>query len=352
MKLFGREGDRETFRKLTGHPQQLVGCELFESLDGEMRSQRVMRIRNGEIELEILLDRGFDIGRLLFRGVPMQWVSPAGFRHPHSLTPHAAEPEGWGWLRSWPGGFLTTAGYDHVGAPALKPNRHLHPGITGEWRYPHGFASFSPSSTEQISVDWEAGIIFVQGQVRQAAPYAEALVLTRRIEMNIGEPSFRIHDSVRNEGFIEEPIQLLYHFNLGWPLLAPGSRVTSSCPELLASSEAAAGVQYQVMPEPTPLDVERVWDWHALPGPQWAQLENENFAGGGSMKLRVSWDGSQLPHFVQWRNATEGMYVQGLEPSTTGIKGHSQDNSHAGPAPMIAPGQSRDFSLVISMEQS
>ena len=87
MKLFGREGDRETFRKLTGHPQQLVGCELFESLDGEMRSQRVMRIRNGEIELEILLDRGFDIGRLLFRGVPMQWVSPAGFRHPHSLTP-------------------------------------------------------------------------------------------------------------------------------------------------------------------------------------------------------------------------------------------------------------------------
>jgi hypothetical protein len=101
MQLYGVNGDREKFRKLTSHPQQTIGCELFEALDGDMRAQRILRIRNGELEIEINVDRAFDIGRVLYRGIPTQWVSPAGFRHAHSFTPGAIEPDGWGWLRSW-----------------------------------------------------------------------------------------------------------------------------------------------------------------------------------------------------------------------------------------------------------
>lgn len=103
MKLFGLSGDRDVFRKITSHPQQAIGCELFRSLDGDMLDQRMLRVRNGELELEILVDRGFDIGRVSYRGIPTQWVSPAGFRHAHSFTPAAMEPDGWGWLRSWQG---------------------------------------------------------------------------------------------------------------------------------------------------------------------------------------------------------------------------------------------------------
>ena len=72
MKLFGKSGDREDFRKITSHPQQVIGCELFEALDGDMRGQRVLRIRNGEIEIEVLVDRGFDIGRVLYQGIEAQ----------------------------------------------------------------------------------------------------------------------------------------------------------------------------------------------------------------------------------------------------------------------------------------
>jgi hypothetical protein len=38
MQLYGVNGDREKFRKLTSHPQQTIGCELFEALDGDMRA--------------------------------------------------------------------------------------------------------------------------------------------------------------------------------------------------------------------------------------------------------------------------------------------------------------------------
>ncbi len=235
MKLFGLSGSRDVFRKITSHPQQAIGCELFRAMDGDMLDQRVLRIRNGELEIEILVDRGFDIGRVLYRGIPTQWVSPAGFRHAHSFTPSAIEPDGWGWLRSWQGGFLSTIGIDHVGGPVTHPNRHLHPAVTGERRFVGGFVSLSPTTIEKIDVDWEKGTIEVQAKVRQAAAFAEHLVMTRKISMNFGEATFKFSDVIQNDGYIEEPVQLLYHINLGWPFLAPGTKVSTSCSgEMLA----------------------------------------------------------------------------------------------------------------------
>ena len=63
------------------------------------------------------------------------------------------------------------------------------------------------------------------------------------------------------------------------------------------------------------------------------------------LSMKIEWDGKQLPHFMQWRNACEALYVQGLEPSTTGLKGREADDSHAGPSPMLEPGDSRQFDL-------
>src|ERR1019366_9561709 len=348
MKLFGLEGNRDDFRKITSHPQQVIGCELFRSLDGDMLDQRILRVRNGELEIEILVDRGFDIGRVLYRGIPTQWLSPAGFRHAHSFNPSSIEPDGWGWLRSWPGGFLSTIGVDHVGGPLVHPNRHLHPAITAERRFVGGFISLSPTTIEIINVDWERGVIEVQAKVRQAAPFAEHLVMTRRITMNFGEATFHLSDVVQNDGYIEEPIQVLYHINLGWPFLAPETKLTTSCTQLLSCIDSAKGEDPSVMPKPTKKDVERVWDWNAPPGVQWVRVTNPNAAGRGEMSMKLEWDGNQLPHFMQWRNACESLYVQGLEPSTTGLLGRDSDNSHAGPAPFIEPGSSRAFDLDFS----
>ena len=344
MILFGLSGNRDTFRKIMSHPQQTIGCELFRSLDGDMIDQRILRIRNGELEIEILVDRGFDIGRVLYRGIPTQWLSPAGFRHAHSFTPSAIEPDGWGWLRSWQGGFLSTIGIDHVGGPITHPNRHLHPAITAERRFVGGFISLSPT-IEIVNVDWERGVIEVQAKIRQAAPFAEHLVLTRRITMNFGEAAFHLSDVVHNDGYMEEPVQLLYHINIGWPFLAPEAKLTTSCTELLACIDSAKGEDPGIMPAPVKQDVERVWDWNAPAGKQWVELSNANTADRGAMKMRLEWDGEQLPHFMQWRNACETMYVQGLEPSTTGLLGRDSDNSHAGPAPLVEAGASKSFDL-------
>lgn len=351
MKIFGQEYHPDLLRKLTSNPQQVVSCEQFRSIDGDMLDQRMIRIRNGELELEILADRGFDIARVLYRGIPIQWVSPAGFRHSHSFIPSSMEPDGWGWLRSWQGGFLSTIGIDHVGKPTKLPNRHLHPAVTAERRFTGGYISLSSASIEKIDVNWKLGEITVQANVRQAAPFAEHLVLTRTILMKIGEPGFILKDVVRNDGYIDEPVQILYHINLGWPFLAPGTTLETSCTDLLEKIDTVKpDDDPSIMPEPIPIDVERVWNWHAKPGLQFVKISNENTAGRGKLMMLLEWNGNELPHFVQWRNACESMYVQGLEPSTTGINGRDMDTSHAGAAPYIRPGESREFNLKFAFE--
>ena len=46
-----------------------------------------------------------------FQGLPLAWRSPAGDVHPSYY-----EPEGFGWLRSFAGGLLTTCGLDQFGS--------------------------------------------------------------------------------------------------------------------------------------------------------------------------------------------------------------------------------------------
>ena len=60
--------------------------------------------------------------------------------------------------------------------------------------------------------------------MRQEIAYGENLSLARRYETELGSSSFRIVDVVTNEGWFETPHQLLYHFNLGYPLVDDGAR--------------------------------------------------------------------------------------------------------------------------------
>ena len=54
--------------------------------------------------------------------------------------------------------------------------------------------------------------------------FGEDLQLIRRIEAKIGESTFTIKDRVVNHGFYRTPHMLLYHINIGYPVLDEGSK--------------------------------------------------------------------------------------------------------------------------------
>ena len=216
--LTDQSGDPLTRRDLLrriGRLEQVAGVEPFAFGDGPARGVRMFRFRTGGgLSFDVLPDRGMDLGLAEYRGTPLAWLSPNG-----PVAPHFYEPEGEGWLNTFPGGLLITCGLRNVGPPGER---------AGEEFGLHGRASHIPASRVSYDALWdeEGCVLEARGRIRESSVFGPNLVLRRRISARVGESRVRIEDEVENEGFEPEPIMVLYHINLGWPLLDEGSHLT------------------------------------------------------------------------------------------------------------------------------
>ena len=102
---------------------------------------------------------------------------------------------------------------------------------------------------------------WAEGEIRQAAIFAEHLRLTRRIEADLGGREFRLTDTVRNAGFDLTPHMFLYHINVGWPLLEEGTRfeapIALSRARCDRASRAGAGWEEQPITISVPVQSQR-----------------------------------------------------------------------------------------------
>src|SRR5438552_635794 len=57
--------------------------------------------------------------------------------------------------------------------------------------------------------------------------YCENLVLTRRYTARLGESRFFMHDEIENAGFLSTEHMLLYHMNIGFPIVEAGSELVA-----------------------------------------------------------------------------------------------------------------------------
>ena len=64
-----------------------------------------------------------------------------------------------------------------------------------------------------------------EGEVKQSAVFGEQLVLHRRVEATVGGTSLRIADEVENVGHERTSHMLLYHCNVGFPVVDEGSEL-------------------------------------------------------------------------------------------------------------------------------
>ncbi len=327
-QLFGHRVDghrtRDFLRRHGGHPDQAVGIELAELLTGDGRGVRVLRLRTGEIDVELLVDRALDVLRATVRGIPVGWLSPAGVRHPAY-----AEHLGMGPLRTFTGGLLTTAGLDHAMGPEGRPDPFGHPGITEHEYGLHGRVATLPATLTRVETDWDRDVpaLVVHGQIRQTSPFGERLVLHRRIEADLGGRQLRIVDEVENEGDTPTPLAVLYHVNVGWPVLSPTARLladTNGIRRPTPPDETTQVDNWSAPLHPSAGATETVYEHDVRPNAAgWASaaVVNDNIGDGRAAGLRVSWDTTALPHLMQWRMPAERMYVTAWEPAMVGIDG-------------------------------
>jgi hypothetical protein len=315
--------DRLTMERYAGDLAAAGGVRAVVLDDGSERGIRVLEFRTGGgLRFDVLVDRAMDIGLAEFDDLSVGWRSATGFRHP-ALHEYADE-DGLSWLRSM-SGLVVTAGLDHTlfGGTVGSPEYHYPPRPTVRHGL-HGRIANTPARLTGYGERWDGDrcVLWAEGEVRQAAIFAEHLMLHRRIEADLGGTEIRLTDTVVNAGFDRTPHMFLYHINVGWPLLDEGARFDAPIAGTLWRSDSVAeqGVSHLVFPGPLAGFVEQVYEHTLTPdsdGRTRVRLLNDRL--GRSFEL--DYDPAAFPAFFEWLNLREGAYAVGLEPSTHHVAG-------------------------------
>jgi len=342
VQLYDRQYTRDYLMRHVGSVSQLGGARQAELSDGRGRGVRLVDLNLGDgFELTVVPDRGMDVYAARYQGMSLAWHSSVGV-----VAPSYYEPEGTGWLRSFGGGLLATCGLSYAGAATVDYGGEL--GL-------HGRIGNLPASGVQAGGHWEGDeyVISTSGEVRETVVFGTNLVLDRKIWGRLGERRFFLEDRVRNESFHRVPHQILYHINLGFPLVDAGARVlTPSARVVPRDAEARRDSnEWAYVINPTPEFAEKVY-YHDMKtdadGYVLAGLVNFTLWQGEPFGLYVKYLKEQLPRFAQWKMMGEGDYVMGLEPANCGVEGRNRDRAD-GLLQFLEPGEERQYQLEIGL---
>ena len=340
-ELWGESLSRAELTRRIGRMEQVAGIRLVTLGDGVERGVRVLEFRTGSgFTFDVVVDRAFDIGRCEHAGRPLAWTSAVGF-----AGPWYAEPEGLGFFRTFGGGLLTTCGLDHALFMAEDTAEQYHyPPKQTETYGLHGRVSTRPARLTAYGERWDADecVLFAEGEILQASVFGEQLLLRRRIEARVGGNSLTIRDEVVNVGHDLTPHMLLYHVNVGWPVVDEGSELL--IPATAVEPRGNHPVEgYRTMRAPAAGFVEQVFEHELSTEPDGrvpVGIVNRSLGLGAYQIFRLD----QLPHHFVWRMLGEGMYVLGIEPCTNRTAGRL-DARARGELIQLAPRESRAYEL-------
>jgi hypothetical protein len=348
MRLNGRDYDRQGLARMAGDLSAAGGVRAVVLDDGAERGIRALEFRTGGgLSFDILVDRAMDIGAAEYRGVGVGWRSATGFRHP-GLHEYRDE-DGLSWLRSF-SGLSLTGGLDHtLFAAEVDSSTYHYPHRGPIWNGLHGRVANTPARLTGYGEQWdgERCVLWAEGEIRQAAIFAEHLRLTRRIEADLGGSEIRLTDTVRNAGFDDTPHMFLYHINVGWPLLEEGARFEAPISETVWASDSVArqGASHLIMSAPQPAFEEQVYQ-HLVTADEnhlvRAALVNDRLG----LVFELEYDERQFPVYFQWLHLREGAYAIGFEPSTHAVGGELGARAD-GSMTWLAPGESRTYATVM-----
>lgn len=275
-------------------------------------------VDTGRVRAAVLPTRGMSLWRANIDGLDLGWRSPVdGPVHPQWVP--LSEPSGLGWLDGFDE-LLVRCGLRSFGAPDFDAE-------SGRLLFPlHGRIGNLPADNLELEIDAPHSLLHVRGHVAESRFLQVNLHLEAGYTFAIGSPTIEIHDRVRNGSDQPADAQLLYHINVGAPLLGEGAKLSLPAKRIVARDAHAA---------------DDLKDWAVYAGPQAGYVEQVYFsqpladADGwatamlaspkGDSAFAVHYDVETLPFFSQWKN-TVGQhdgYVTGLEPGTGFPNPHS-----------------------------
>lgn len=290
---------------------QVASIRRYTMTSGREAGLDVLDCDNGKLRFLVNVSKACDVMQLYHEGQNISFISKNGFTKRE--TP---------FLSRFEGGMLYTCGLDSVGG---REGFELH-----------GTLHNIPAEIVCAKCD-EDGIV-IEAIIRDTALFGKNLVLKRRITSRIGEEAVTLEDTLVNQGYKDEPYCLLYHINVGYPMLDDGVRVVAD----VASREPRTdwskqneSVSYQ-MTAPVPNQEETCY-FLKLNTPEVSAV-NEKIG----KRFTVSYSKDTLPCFIEWKSMASSDYALGFEPCTTELDDRFTYRT-------IAPDETVSFSVKLTV---
>ena len=328
---------RTELKRRLGSMSQVAYVRESVLSDGKSCGMRVADIHTGSgLSFTVVPERGMDIMHASFKGIPLSIMGANGYCHPSYHN-----PVGLGWLKNWGGGLMTGCGLINAGAPDQSQNLPLH-----------GFLSNTPAENISCRQEWAGDkyVLSISGEVREAKFFGENLLLKRTISTSLGSSSIEITDLVKNEGFKPTPLMLLYHINLGFPLLSENSVIKTKKHNVVPRDDIAAkGINaWDKFSGPLKNFKEQCF-YHDIPvdrdGFAKCTLSNEKLG----LDFEVAYRKKELPFLTEWKMTGESEYVVGLEPANCHVEGQAAEKDKFKTLKILQPDESAEFKVKMTV---
>ena len=314
-----------------GHDSQVDRIEEHRLVGGKGDGLRLLEAVNGKgLALTISPDRCADISRLSYRGINLSYFSPCGY-----VAPAYYDDTGSHWLNSFTAGFLTTCGLRGVGTACVDE---------GEKIPMHGTIANTPA--DQILWQKEGDELIVRALIRDEVLFGSKLQLRREYRISTAENVLTLTDEITNTGDAPQPLEILYHMNMGYPLLDEDSAVNiPSCNVTARDSHAAEDIaNWMRMEKPQAGYTERCY-YHRFPDEKGAASIWQPKLHLG---LRITFDAGRLDGFVEWKMMGIRDYVLGLECGNCYPDGRDVMR-RTGMLKFIRPGETVTYTIRVQM---
>ncbi|TWU42891.1 aldose 1-epimerase family protein [Novipirellula artificiosorum] len=277
---------------------------------GVSHGVEVVEIDSGAVRVTVLPTRGMSIWKIESEGIRYGWDSPiSGPVHP-ALVP-TFDPSGLGWLEGFDE-LVVRCGLESNGAPQHDEQ--------GQLVYPlHGRIGNLAADSLAIEYDEASGRLDLVGEVIESRLFFKRLRLKSRIRVQAGSHRVYLMDDVTNELSTEATMQLLYHINIGSPILEEGAVLEAPIEELAPKDALSAAEMdhWNQFEKPENGYRERVYFatlCHDDSNETTTMVRSQDKSRG----MAVTYNTSKLPRFILWKNtaAKSDGYVVGMEPAT------------------------------------
>ena len=293
---------------------------------GKGDGMRLLRVKNGAgLEFTVSVDRCADISELSLKGDNFCYIGPCGY-----VSPALYDNKQAGFMYSFTGGFMTTCGLTAVGTACVDEGVDIPL---------HGTVSHSPC--ENIRHWIENDEIHIVATVREAALFRDQLVMERHSVCPLFKNEIYLTDTITNIGRKQSPFQMMYHCNMGYPLLSENAVLSMTSKKVEPRDEhAATGIErYHLMEKPQ-ADFEEMCYNIVMEQNPVVELYNPDINKG----MRMKFDVNELDCFTEWKMMGDYEYVLGLEPGNCTTEGRDVMRKQ-NKLKFIEPGETKNHHL-------